>query len=73
MPRTVICVLCKREILLSEATIGPRNASGGVSLLCDGHLWDGRKFIDELADYIAGERRKFFDANDHNLMQFGGL
>jgi hypothetical protein len=73
MPKEVACVLCKRRIALSEAAIGPMNAEGEVSLLCNGHLWDDLKFIDELADYVADERRKFFNANDHNLMQFGVL
>lgn len=71
MPKEIDCVLCGRIISPSEATIGPMNAEGEVSLLCNGHLWDDLKFIDELADYVADERRKFFRANDHNLMQFG--
>lgn len=70
-PEEISCVLCERRIPLQEATIGPTNAEGEVSLLCGGHIWDGRKFIDELADYMAGERRKFFQTNDHGLMQFG--
>ncbi len=73
MPEEITCVLCKRVIRPADATIGPLNAQGEVSLLCNGHLWDGLRFIDELADYIAGERRKFFYANDHNLMQLGVL
>ncbi len=40
--------------------------------MCNGHLWDGLQFIDQHADYVANERWKFFRANDHNLMQFGG-
>jgi hypothetical protein len=71
MPKEVTCVLCKRSIPISEATIGPINAKGEMSLLCNGHLWDDLKLIDELADYIAEERRKFFQANGHNLTQFG--
>ena len=73
MPEQVTCELCTRVIPISEATLGPINAEGEVSLLCGGHLWDGRKFIDELADFMAGERRKFFRVNDHNLIQFGAL
>ncbi len=71
IPEEITCVLCERRILPSNATIGPLNAEGEVSLLCNGHLWDDLKFIDELADYLAGERHKFFHANSHNLMQFG--
>lgn len=71
MPEKVSCMLCRRKISLFEVTIGPINAEGEVSMLCNGHLWDGRKFIDELADYMAGERRRFFQVNDHNLIQFG--
>jgi hypothetical protein len=73
IPEEIICVLCGRKILSADATIGPLNAEGEVSLLCNGHLWDDLKFIDELADYMAEERRKFFYAKDHNLMQFGAL
>jgi hypothetical protein len=71
IPKEIECVLCRRKILPSDATIGPLSASGELSLLCNGHLWDGRKLIDDLADYMAGERRRFFRDNDHNLMQFG--
>lgn len=70
-PEEITCVICRRRILPSDATIGPTNAKGEASLLCNGHLWDGLEFINELADYVADERRKFFKANDHNLMQFG--
>ncbi len=70
-PKYVKCVLCERTIPTSDATIGPLNAAGEVSLLCNGHLWDDLKFIDEVADYLAEERRKFFYTNHHNLMQFG--
>ena len=70
-PAHVTCVLCGRNIPISSATIGPLNAKGEVSLLCNGHLWDDLKFIDMLADYMAEERRKFFFAHKHNLMQFG--
>jgi hypothetical protein len=72
LPKEVPCVFCKRIISMSELTIGPLNAQGKVSLLCNGHLWDGLKFIDELADYVADERRKLLYANGDNLMQFGG-
>jgi hypothetical protein len=70
-PTRAICALCKRSISLSEATVGPINAEGEVTLICNEHLREGRKFIDDLADFVAGERRKFFHTNDHNLMQFG--
>jgi len=70
-PARIACVLCGRNIPISNATIGPLNAKGEVSLLCNGHLWDELKFIDMLADYMAEERRKFFVTNKHNLMQFG--
>ena len=69
--KEISCALCERRILLADATIGPLNAEGGVSLLCNGHLWDDFKLIDELADYIAEQRQTFFKANHHNLMQFG--
>ena len=71
LPKEITCVLCKRKIPPSQATIGPVNAKGEVSLLCNGHLWDDFKFIDGLADYMASERRRFFYANSHNLTQFG--
>lgn len=71
VPKDTACVLCKRRITLSEATIGPTNAKGEPSLLCNGHLWDDLKFIDELADYVAHQRREFLHTNGHNLMQFG--
>lgn len=71
MPEKVSCALCGRDIPMSDATLGSINADGKVSLFCNGHLWDGLKFIDELADYMANERRRFFRANNQNLMQFG--
>lgn len=73
LPEEITCALCKRMILPADATIGPLNSEGEVSLLCNGHLWDDLKFIDELADYLADERRKFFYANHQNLIQFGAL
>ena len=72
MPERVSCILCERSIELSDATLGPVNAEGEISLLCNGHLWDDLKFINGLADYIADERRKFLQLNGHTLMQFGG-
>lgn len=71
IPKQIECVLCGRCVSLADATIGPLNAAGEISLLCNGHLWDDLKFIDELADYLAEQRRKFFYANAHNLVQFG--
>lgn len=70
-PEEIMCVLCKRNITLESATIGPMNAKGGVSLFCNGHLWDGLKFIDQHADYLANERQNFFRTNGHSLTQFG--
>lgn len=70
-PAHVMCVLCGRNIPISSVTIGPLDAKGEVSLLCNGHFWDDLKFIDMLADYMAEERRKFFFTHKHNLMQFG--
>lgn len=71
LPEVVTCAFCKREIPLERATIGPINAKGAVSLLCNSHLWDDLKFIDEHADYIASQRRKFFGSDNHNLRRFG--
>lgn len=71
LPKEITCAMCKRKIPPSQATIGPINAEGRVSLLCNGHLWDDLNFIDEFADYMANERRRFFYANGHNLTQFG--
>jgi hypothetical protein len=69
LPEKVICDLCKRDIRIEDATIGPINVEGAISLLCNGHLWEDRKFVDELADYTASERQRFFNANGHNLTQ----
>lgn len=69
LPEKIACAMCRRSIYTADATIGPVNARGTISLLCNGHLWEDRKFIDELADYNARERQKFLDANGHNLMQ----
>ncbi len=68
LPEKITCVICKRDIFIEDATVGPVNALGTASLLCDGHLWDDLKFVDELADYTASERQKFFDSNEYNLM-----
>jgi len=70
-PDYVVCALCGQTIPLSDATIGPLNATGEVSLLCNGHLWDGPKFINDLADYLAKERDKFLVGNGYSLKQFG--
>lgn len=67
LPEKVICDLCKRDVPIEDATIGPINARGAISLLCNGHLWEDRKFVDELADYTAGEQQKLFGSNGHNL------
>lgn len=71
MPKEFTCVLCRRIMPLSDATIGPLKAGGEASLLCNDHLWDGPEFIDSLADYMAGERQRLLDAKDHDLMQLG--
>ncbi len=70
-PERIICALCGRPITLADATIGPLNAKGEVTLLCNGHLWDGLKLINDLADYLAEERLKFFSTNNYSLRQFG--
>jgi hypothetical protein len=69
LPKKIICALCKRQIPMADATIGPTCATGVVSLFCNGHLWEDRKFIDELADYTASKRQELTNANGHNLMQ----
>jgi hypothetical protein len=70
LPVKIVCALCRREIRIEYATIGPINARGVVSLLCNGHLWEDRKFVDELADYTASERQKLSDLNGHNLTRY---
>jgi hypothetical protein len=67
LPEKIICALCKQEIHIEDATIGPVITEGVISLVCNCHLWTDRKFIDEFADYTARERRKLFDSNGHNL------
>lgn len=72
LPQIIECELCNRRITPDVATLGPTNSKGGVAIICNGHLWGGRRLIDEYADYNAAERRNFLNANGHNLMQFGG-
>lgn len=72
VPAEVICGLCTRCIPPDCATLGPINAEGSVTILCAGHLWGGLSFIDQLADYAAKERAKFFRNNGDNLRRFGG-
>lgn len=72
VPAEVICALCERCIPSDCATLGPINAEGGITILCAGHLWDGLKFIDQLADYMAEEREKYFLSNGNKVMRFGG-
>lgn len=69
LPEKITCAMCGRSIRIEDATIGPLNARGAISLFCNGHLWEDRRFVDELANYNACERQQFFDANGHNLMQ----
>lgn len=66
------CALCGRLITSDCATFGPVNAEGIITILCAGHLWDGLKFIDQLADYMAEERKKYFRNNGNDIMRFGG-
>lgn len=72
LPAQIVCSLCGRQTHLQDATIGPVNAEGCVTLICNGHLWDGRNFINQLADYMAKERAEFLRNNGHNMMRFGG-
>ena len=71
LPAEIMCVLCSRRISPADATIGPTDASGEPSMICNGHLWDDLKFIDMLADYLAGERNKFVRINNHASKRFG--
>lgn len=73
IPEKAQCVLCGRQLLLADATLGPVNAEGKPSLLCSGHLWDGLRFIDALADYLAAERRKYFKIHGNDLFRFSGV
>ena len=65
------CIICGRALSLDEATLGPKNAEGEVTILCNGHLWDGASFINGLADYAAIERRKYFHTHGNDEMLFG--
>lgn len=68
MPEKVTCVLCGRSIHIDDATMGPLSARSSSSLMCNGHLWEDRKFVDELADFEASERRRSLGVNGHNLI-----
>jgi hypothetical protein len=57
-PATFVCPLCSRQISPADATIGPINGKEQATILCNGHLWDGRQLINMLADYLAEERNK---------------
>lgn len=46
-------MICGRQILLADATLGPADADGNAAIICDGHLRDERRFIGLLADYCA--------------------
>lgn len=71
-PENALCVLCERSLSLADATLGPINAEGRASLLCGGHLWDGLRFIDMLADYMAVERQKYLNGQG-SVVRFGGV
>lgn len=64
------CAICGRKISPAEATIGPANSEGNPTLLCNGHLWGGLSFIDQMADYMAKERSRYLGGND--VMDFSG-
>lgn len=71
-PKEIVCALCGRRVELELVTVGPVNANGAMTLLCSGHLWDGLKFINQLADYTAAERDKYFKNNIGDIVRFGG-
>ncbi|HKU18390.1 MAG TPA: hypothetical protein VJP80_03880 [Candidatus Saccharimonadales bacterium] len=55
---TVICIVCRKQITLIEASASLHDADGNLAFTCNGHFWDIGKFIIGLADFMAAERLK---------------
>lgn len=55
---TVTCIICHREIILSEASASLHDAGGSLTFTCSGHFWDVGRYIIGLADFMAAERIK---------------
>jgi hypothetical protein len=57
------CVVCGMEIL-EEATVGPYNAEGELTFICNRHLRNSHQFIGQLADFITEERQRVLQHSD---------
>lgn len=55
---TVVCVVCRRQILPAAASAGLCGSDGKLTFICKGHFWDVGRFIIGLADFTAAERLK---------------
>jgi len=58
LPKTLVCVICGKDIGLSEAVAGLLNADNCQQFACNGHFWNPHQFITGWADFMATERAK---------------
>lgn len=60
--RTVValeCTICEKPLISGQASAGPYNAYGELTLICTGHRQNFRQFLNLFADFRAVERQKF--------------
>ena len=62
--KTVICVLCSKEIPLTRATAGLLDADGNQAFACNDHFWHGHDYIIGWIDFGASERLKLLSRGE---------
>jgi len=62
-----LCGICSGLISKGEATVGPYDADGNLTFICNRHLRNSHQLISLLADYIVDEQRELTHRKQYNL------
>jgi hypothetical protein len=54
---TVICVACRQEVLLTEATAGQHDNQERQAFACNVHFWDGSRLIGGWTDFVLEQQK----------------
>jgi hypothetical protein len=54
--KTVLCVACNQEILLSEATAGAVDVYGKQAFACNDHFWNGTQLIRGWTEFALAQQ-----------------
>lgn len=58
LPENLVCIICRRQLVRSEAIIGPTDLEGQATALCYQHFFNKTELILGMANFFAIKSEK---------------